>query len=251
MPKENSHIQKRIVLFFAFMIFISGFSGSLQAAEALDLLQAGPGDEGLPKGWEPLIFGKIERHTEYKLSDESGRTVIEAWSDNAASGLTYPLDLDSSIYQMISWCWKINRTIEKGDVTLKKGDDYAARIYVTFKFNPKDATFWERTKFKTYKLLYGKYPPKGALNYVWANKMKKGDAAPNAYTDRAHMIAIESGSEKVGQWVCEKRNLYADYQKYFGGTPPRITGVAVMTDTDNTGESARAAYSHLRLKSKP
>jgi len=251
MPKKSIDIPDIVFLFFIFILFMSGFSGSLQAAETIDLLQAGSGEDGFPKGWEPLIFEKIKRHTEYKLSETSGRIAIEARSDNAASGLTYPLDLDSSTYQSISWCWKISRTIEKGDVTQKKGDDYAARIYVTFKFNPEDASFWERTKFKTYKLLYGKYPPKGALNYVWANKMKKGDAAPNAYTDRAHMIAIESGPEKVGQWVCEERNLYEDYQQYFGGTPPHITGIAVMTDTDNTGESVTASYSNLILKSKP
>ncbi|NOY83295.1 MAG: DUF3047 domain-containing protein [Nitrospirae bacterium] len=251
MPKENIPISNIVFILFVLMSFMSGFSGIIQAAEPIDLLQAGSGEDGLPTGWQPLVFKKIERHTEYKLSEESGRIVIEARSNNAASGLTYPLNLDSRIYQSISWCWKISRTIKKGDVTRKKGDDYAARIYVTFKFNPEDASFWERTKFKTYKLLYGQYPPKGALNYVWANKMKKGDAAPNAYTDRAHMIAIESGSEKVGQWVCEERNLYTDYRQYFGGTPPYITGIAVMTDTDNTGESTTAAYSNLVLKSKP
>lgn len=248
MPEVNIQILKRL-FFFIFMIW--GFFEPLQAAEPINLLQAGPGEDGLPLGWEPLIFEKIKRHTEYQLSEEAGRTMIKAKSDNAASGVTHPLDLDSKTYQLISWCWKINRTIEKGDVTQKKGDDYAARIYVTFKFDPEEANFWERTKFKTYKLLYGKYPPKGALNYVWANRMKKGDAISNAYTDRAHMVAIESGSDKVGQWVCEQRNLYEDYQLYFGGTPPYISGVAVMTDTDNTGETASAAYSDLVLKTKP
>jgi len=249
MLKVNIRILKTLLVFFVFTPLI--FSGALQAAEPIRLLQADMGKEGLPKGWQPLIFKKIARHTAYQLTEEAGRTMIRATSDNAASGVTYPLDLDSEIYQSISWCWKVDRIIEKGDVTQKKGDDYAARIYVTFKFDPEQAAFWERTKFKTYKLLYGEYPPKGALNYVWANKMKKGEAMPNAYTDRAHMIAVESGSEKVGQWLCEERNLYTDYQQYFGGKPPYISGIAVMTDTDNTGEKASAAYSDLVLKPKP
>ncbi len=249
MPILNIQILK--ILFFVAIIWMPGFFSTVQAVEPIYLLQAGKTEEGLPKGWKPLTFKKIKRHTTYQMTEEAGRTIIRATSENSASGMTYPLDLDSKIYPLISWCWKINRTIEKGDVTQKKGDDYAARIYVTFKFDPEQAAFWERTKFKAYKLLYGEYPPKGALNYVWANRLKKGEAAPNAYTDRAHMIAVESGPEKAGQWVCEERNLYADYRKYFGGTPPRISGVAVMTDTDNTGETARAAYSDLVLKAKP
>ena len=68
------------------------------------------------------------------------------------------------------------------------------------------------------------------------------------FTDRAMMVAVESGAEKVGQWVCEKRNLHDDYLKLFGETPPNISGVAIMTDTDNTGESAQAAYSDLVLR---
>lgn len=250
MSKLNIQILKRMS-FFLLMIFLVGFPGPLQAEEPINLLQDGRGEDGLPKGWEALTFGKIKRHTLYQFREDAGRRMIEATSDNAASGIMHPLDLDSKIYQLISWCWKINRTIEKGDVRQKKGDDYAARIYVTFKFDPESAGFWERTKFSTYKLLYGNYPPKGALNYVWANKMKKGDAMPNAYTDRAYMIAIESGPEKVGQWVCEERNLYEDYEKYFGESPPRISGLAVMTDTDNTGETASAAYSDLVLKARP
>lgn len=42
----------------------------------------------------------------------------------------------------------------------------------------------------------------------------------------------ESGEGRVGEWVCEERNLYSDYQRLFGEPPPALSGVAVMTDTD-------------------
>lgn len=45
-----------------------------------------------------------------------------------------------------------------------------------------------------------------------------------------------------------ERDLYADYQRLFGGEPPRIVGVAVITDTDNTGESAVAYYGDIVLR---
>jgi hypothetical protein len=59
------------------------------------------------------------------------------------------------------------------------------------------------------------------------------------------MIAVESGSEKINQWVTQRRNLLEDYRKAFQTDPPMISGVAIMTDTDNTGESATAYYGDI------
>jgi hypothetical protein len=65
------------------------------------------------------------------------------------------------------------------------------------------------------------------------------------------MIVVESGESKVNQWVCDERNLFEDYKKAFGGNPPMISGVAIMTDTDNTGESATAYYGDILFKKEP
>ena len=59
------------------------------------------------------------------------------------------------------------------------------------------------------------------------------------------MIVVESGPERLNQWVSEERNVYEDYKKAFGEEPSLISGVAIMTDTDNTGESATAYYGDI------
>jgi hypothetical protein len=71
---------------------------------------------------------------------------------------------------------------------------------------------------------------------------------PNPFTDRVMMIVVESGDVKLNQWVSEERNLYEDYKKAFGKEPHLISGVAIMTDTDNTGESATAYYGDILFK---
>jgi hypothetical protein len=48
--------------------------------------------------------------------------------------------------------------------------------------------------------------------------------------------------------VSKKRNVYEDYKKAFGQEPPMISGVAIMTDTDNTGESAVAYYGDILFR---
>jgi Protein of unknown function (DUF3047) len=61
------------------------------------------------------------------------------------------------------------------------------------------------------------------------------------------MIVVESGKQNVGQWINEERNLLKDYRAAFGKDPPPIVSVAIMTDTDNTRESAAAWYGDISL----
>lgn len=35
---------------------------------------------------------------------------------------------------------------------------------------------------------------------------------------------------------------------YFGEEPPQVEGIAIMTDTDNTGESAIAYYDDIKIE---
>jgi len=61
------------------------------------------------------------------------------------------------------------------------------------------------------------------------------------------MVAVESGDGNEGRWIDEERNLAEDYRRAFGEDPPRIGAVAIMTDTDNTGEDAVAWYGAIRF----
>jgi hypothetical protein len=53
----------------------------------------------------------------------------------------------------------------------------------------------------------------------------------------------------VGRWQVEERNVYEDYKRAFGMEPPPISGVVIMTDTDDTEESATAYYGDIVFRS--
>ena len=202
----------------------------------------------LPDPWKPLTFPKIHRHTIYTVIKEEELTSIKADSHASASGLTREITVDLREYPILSWRWKVSNVLHKGDVTQKQGDDYPARVYVTFAYDPGRVSFIERAKFATYKLVYGHYPPLAALNYIWESKAPKGTIVSSPYTDRSKMIVVESGTALMNQWVDEQRNLLEDYKQAFGNEPPLVSGVAIMTDTDNTGESAIAYYGDIVFK---
>lgn len=202
-------------------------------------------------GWKPLMFKKIPKPTAYQLVSDGSAVVVKATSEAAASGLTKEVKIDPSIFPVVQWRWKVENLLVRSDVTRKSGDDYPARLYITFEYDPDKVSLGRKLKYNAGRALFGEIPI-AALNYIWDTKTPPGTVVDNAYTDFTKMIVVESGAEKVGVWVEESRNVYQDYKQAFGEDPSFINGVAIMTDTDNTKERAVAYYGDIRfVRAKP
>lgn len=248
--KTNSTNNKAVFLILVVMAFLTG--NPFVSAESPSVIKVGDFSAekmtgSLPAHWEPLYFKSNKQHTDYRLVREDGRVVVKALADGSASMLRRKISIDPKEYPIIQWHWKIANILKKGNVYQKDGDDDPARIYVAFAYDSSKLGFFENIKYKVIKVLYGEYPPLAALNYIWASNAPKGLVVPNPFTDRAMMVVVESGAKQVNTWIDEERDIYADYRNAFGDEPPMIAGVAIMTDTDNTGESATAYYGDIIL----
>jgi hypothetical protein len=199
---------------------------------------------GNSSAWKALTFQKVTKHTVYEPVRDGERVVVRARSAAAASGLAREVRIDPRQYPVVRWRWKIENLLEKSDIRTREGDDYPARLYITFEYEPDKVSAGRRAKYRLGRLLFGDIPI-AALNYVWDGKAPVGTVVDNAYTDFAKMVVVRSGAKDVGIWVEERRNVYEDYKRAFGGEPPMIKGVAIMTDTDDTGETATAYYGDI------
>ncbi|MDO6461871.1 DUF3047 domain-containing protein [Granulosicoccaceae sp. 1_MG-2023] len=202
-------------------------------------------------GWEPLTFPGIKQHSRYQLENDDGVQVIRADTSGGASGLIARVSTQPGESLILRWRWKVSNVFEQGDARSKSGDDYPARIYVAFVFQPEKAGWLERTKRKAAALIFGEELPGNALNYIWANKLPAGTMIPNPYTDQTRMVAVNSGMERAGRWVSVERDIVADYREAFGEEPPALAGIAIMSDSDNTGETATAWYGDISLTTDP
>ncbi|CUQ67580.1 DUF3047 domain-containing protein [Candidatus Nitrospira inopinata] len=205
---------------------------------------------GLPEGWKPLTFKKIPKPTVYELVRDGERVVVKAVSESSASGLMKEVKINPKEFPIVRWSWKVENLIQKSDVTRKEGDDYPARLYITFEYDPGKVSVVKKLKFMAGRALFGDIPI-AAINYIWETKTQVGTVLANAYTDFVKMIVVQSGPQNVGQWIEESRNLYEDYKNAFGEEPPMINGVAIMSDTDNTGERATAYYGDITFAKQP
>jgi hypothetical protein len=197
--------------------------------------------------WEPLYFPKIKQHSTYHTITEGNKTVLRTQSRASASGIVLRKAFNPYKTPRLRWRWKVDNVYGKSDGRLKAGDDYPIRIYVMFPYDPERAGLSDRVLYGAMKTLYGQYPPHSTLNYVWASSPQAGDVIISPYTDRARMVVLERGPARVGQWVEESVNIIADYRKAFGRAPPQTAGLAIMNDSDNTGEGAVSYVEFIEL----
>lgn len=233
-------------------ILVIALPSSLHAQPIIDVGRfsaAEPGDQ-LPAGWHPLTFKNIPSHTHYTLIKDGDTVVIKAVSRASASGLIRKIRIDPQKYPFIRWQWKVSNVYKNGDVTKKSGDDYPARIYITFEYDPDRIGLLEKIKYNLAKQFYGEYPPSAAINYIWASHAAIGTIVSNPYTQRTKMIVVKSGKMALNTWITEERNMFDDYIRAFGKKPPMISGIAIMTDSDNTKEAATAFYGDIQLREK-
>lgn len=213
---------------------------------------AGVGDS-VPLGrfdngaWATVSIDKKVPQTRYSVVRNGRMVVVEARADHSQALFVRDVNLALDQTPILCWRWRIDRVIEGADIHTKKGDDQVARVLVGLSLPRGSLSLGTRIKLAAGRARFGKLLPDGALNYVWDNKAPVGAILPNAYTDRARMIVIQSGNAHAGGWVSERRDLVADMQSQFGTAAGRVTLIALATDTDNTGGMAHASYADLHL----
>lgn len=199
----------------------------------------------LPTGWQPWTLSRFKKSTEYKLIDTEGRTAVQANAASSASGLAHKLDLDPREYPLLSWQWKVDELIKTADNTTKHLEDSPVRVVVSFAGDIDSLPLGDRMFFDNVRLLTRQQLPYATLMYIWENRAPRDAVLPNLHTSRIKMIVAESGRDKLGSWQDITRNVVEDYRRAFNEEPGRITAIAVMTDTDNTGEMAHAWYGDI------
>jgi hypothetical protein len=226
---------------------------ALPAPAALAPFSAAQSDGPLPPGWRIVALPNANR-AEAALALDGTTTVLrldaKAAAISVASRVREPTE-----GARLHWRWRVSRVVESADLETRAGDDYAARVYVTFDVPLDRLPFAARTRLRLARLFFGAELPVAAICYVWDNRHPVGTQAWNAYSDQVRMVVVESGAARAGQWIDESRDLEADYRAAFAtrwpGSVPPVDGVAVSSDTDQTGEHVTAWFGDLRLERSP
>jgi hypothetical protein len=214
------------------------------AAITLRFSDGAPG-QVLPSGWKVYAMSRHHAKAHMAMVRDGDDVVFSIDADRASGAIAHELDIPAAT--TLSWRWKVDHSIAKADLSKKSGDDFAARIYVFFDVPRSQLSWLQRVKLSVASRSLGHAIPTAALCYVWDNHHPVGTIAPNAYTDLVRTIVLQSGNAHAGTWQPQQRNLAADYRAAFGHAAPRVTGIALASDTDNTGAHVRAWFGDLTL----
>jgi hypothetical protein len=85
-----------------------------------------------------------------------------------------------------------------------------------------------------------------SLKYIWSAVVPVGTHLTSS-AGLTQALIRRSGTAGKGEWTDERVNVLDDYRKYFKETDaPKPAGIAVLTDSDDTGSSAQGDYANLR-----
>ncbi|MFN3890947.1 MAG: DUF3047 domain-containing protein [Beijerinckiaceae bacterium] len=209
---------------FAAALVVSGPAASQETPE----VTVGRFSAGDLQGWESRAF---KGETAYRLAPDGGSRVLVARTNAAASGRFRRVRIDLTRTPFINFSWKVSGVYKGIDESAKAGDDFPARVYVVR----------ERGMMGMNTI---------ALNYVWSSARPVGSLWSSPYTSQVKLLALDSGPAKAGVWSKHKRNVREDLRQAFGEDITEIDVVAVMSDADNFGGSAEAAYGDISFSAR-
>lgn len=214
------------------------------AADPGAVFSASKPGESLPGGWQnrPVVSGKPL--TRYTLVADQGTTVLQADANKSASGLVHEGDVDLSQTPVVQWRWKVAAPIPDADNSVGDKEDAPARLVFFFDGQSSNLSVGDRVE-QIAASAAGDKLPYATLMYIWTPSAPVGTVIANPHTSRVQMIVV---GNDVGKWQSLRRNVLSDFQKVFHEKPGKLTGYGILTDTDNTGATARAWYGDIKFK---
>ena len=197
--------------------------------------------------WEQVkLPGK--RDTQYSLVTLNGHKTLKANAQSSASMLRQKIRIDPIALNSLHFSWQVAELMATADMAKRDQDDSPVRIVLAFEGDRKKFSMKNTMLSELSHLVTGEPMPYATLMYVWCNNRPLNTVIENPRTDRIRKIVVESGSERLNQWLTYERNIRADYENAFGEAPGALIGIGLMTDTDNTQSHIQAWYGAIQLK---
>jgi hypothetical protein len=201
-----------------------------------------------PAPWEQWLIRRGNHPTDYRVVEVDGTNVLEADAQEGGSGFSRKIRVDPSRHPVLEWRWRANA--EPGTrLEMTSGTSPLARLSLAFHGDANKLDFDDRAKLRLAMVLTANGLPYASLVYVWMLDVPAETVIRSPYTDRVRYLVVESGAQRVGEWVSVRRNVVEDYRRAFGEEPDDIVAVGVMTDPGDDFSRRRSFYGDITFRS--
>jgi hypothetical protein len=187
--------------------------------------------DALGEDWQHV---RVWGETDWRLSAMGGEVVIDAVAEGTSSGLARWVEIDTGACPIAEWSWRVDALPPDADLSVRDREDVAASVIFVFGdpgslSNPM---------------------PVPTLRYVWASANNAAGEIIDSpfFPGSLESIVVRSGTDALGRWVTERRDLVADYRRAFGEPPEEpVEAFALFTDNDHLEQPAVAHYRWARV----
>ena len=206
---------------FLVILFVSFMFSNIVTAEKVTVF------DFTDEGFKTLKVGKkYKGETTWTLGSNQNGNFIKAEADGKGSGLGKEVLIDLLKTPFINITWKVEKDLSGIVENSKKGHDYAARVFVIKKTGSTALS-------------------NRAINYVFSSNNEVGKNWPSPYTKKSIDYVLSSTKDDLNTWVTVKANVKDDFMKLHGIKVLDISGIAIMTDTDNSKLKAISYYQDI------
>ena len=232
-----------------FAVLLAGLSAALFAPAALAQTPSKPaalvpfssavGDQP-PAPWRVVGVpgGKIPLTT-YLIADIDGSRALRVEANKSYGNLVHATTLaPPDTGARLRWRWRLEEPLRSADLRQRSGDDSPLKVCALFDMPLEKLGLVDRSLLRLARSATGENLPSATLCYVWDHALATGTLLRNAYSGRVRMIVVNSGDQRLGQWLSHDRDLAADFKRAFGeesDVMPPLQAVLVGGDADNTG----------------
>ena len=167
-----------------------------------------------------------DNKTIYSVGSNENGNYLKAVADNAASGLGKEVKIDLNKTPFINITWKIEKDLPGIKENTKKGHDYAARVFAVKKTGTTPLS-------------------NRAINYVFSSNSEIGLNWSSPYTKKSIDNVLASTKNNLNEWITVKANVKEDFKKFHDLDVNELSGLAIMSDTDNSKMKAIAYYQNI------
>ncbi len=183
-------------------------------------------DDGIPQGWK---LDDKKKPIEITLVTEGGQWAVRFRSDDSAFGIYKKESFKIKDYPFLNWEWKVLELPKGGDFRNSDTDDQAAQVYVSF---------------GSLSLLNKAFVQ--AVGYYWSSTAPVGTEGECPTWGKSRAVVLQSGPEKSGKWIREKRNVYEDYVRLFRDKKPSdVSAVRLYTNSQHTKSKSEVYFRNI------
>lgn len=180
-----------------------------------------------PDNWKTYPFHKRKAKKVYRIEQEGSTKFLRAVDEKDISvTIFHGFKWDVNRYPYLKFRWRAQHLPKVEPNGNYPVNDHACGVYVGFGRS-------------------------SALKYVWSSELRRGSywaKKPGKFV----IVSAEYGPKAVGQWQSVTVDVPTDHQRYLGKPiSKKPSGIAILTDGNNSHQKAACDYGDFRISDKP